>query len=186
MMRALVILAMFLVLSAPGRAAQLEGVTLPDTQSVGRGELLLNGIALRTYSIFHIPIYVAGLYLIHPDSDPDHIMRSTDAKLLEIRFVHDVAEENARAAWREGFDLNCVAPCRLAHEDVERFLASVPATRKGDRFSILFTRDGAEFAANGRLIGNVTDRRFATAILATFIGPEPPTARLKKELLGRK
>ena len=92
----------------------------------------------------------------------------------------------ARAAWREGFEQNCVAPCRLAPADVERFLAAVPATRKGDRFSILFTGDGAEFAANGHRIGSVTDRRFATAILATFIGPEPPTARLKQELLGRK
>ena len=187
MKRALVIAAMCVVLSAQGHSAQLEGVTLPDTQSVGSGgELRLNGIALRTYSIFHVPIYVAGLYLAHLDSDPDHILRSADVKLLEIRFVHDVAEQPARAAWREGFDQNCLAPCRLAPEDVERFLASVPATRKGDRFSILFTGTGAEFAANGHLIGNITDRRFATAILATFIGPEPPTARLKQELLGRK
>ena len=167
MRRTLAIMALFLALSSPSRAAQLEGVTLPDTQPVGRGELRLNGIGLRTYSIFRIPIYVAGLYLVHPDSDPEHILHSADAKLLEIRFVHDVAEANARAAWREGFDQNCVAPCQLARDDVERFLAAVPATRKGDRFSILFTRDGAEFAANGHLIGSVTNRGFATAILAT-------------------
>lgn len=184
MKRALFMVAIGVLLWFPASAAQLEGVTLPDTQSVGRGQLQLNGIALRTYSVFRIPIYVAGLYLTHHDSDPDHILSSADVKLLDIRFVHDVAEESARTAWREGFDHNCVAPCRLAREDVERFIASVPATRKGDHFSILFTRDGAEFAINGRLIGSVTDHRFATTVLATFIGPEPPTARLKQELLG--
>ncbi len=181
---ALVIVAMGLALSSPARAAQLEGVTLPDTQFVDRTELRLNGIALRTYSIFQIPIYVAGLYLVRPDSDPDHILRSADTKLLDIRFIHDVSEDSARTAWREGFDQNCVAPCRLRPDDLQRFLAGVPAMRKGDRYSILFTRDGAEIQANGRHVGTITDRGFATAMLTTFIGPEPPTARLKRELLG--
>jgi hypothetical protein len=184
MKRAVIFAAMGLAFCSVGRAAQLEGVTLPDAQSVGRTELRLNGIALRTYSLFRIPIYVAGLYLVHPEHDPGHILHSSDVKLLDIRFIHGVDEEDARAAWREGFELNCVDPCRLAGEDVARFLAAVPAMRKGDQFSILFTRDGAEIAANGRRIGTVTDRRFATAILATFIGPQPPTARLKQELLG--
>ncbi len=184
MKRALVIVAMGLAFSSPVRAAQLEGVTLPDTQYVDRTELRLNGIALRTYSIFQIPIYVAGLYLVHPDNDADHILRSADTKLLDIRFIHDVAEDNARAAWREGFDQNCVAPCRLRPDDLQRFLAGVPAMRKGDRYSILFTRDGARIEANGQPIGTIVDRGFATAMLTTFIGPQPPTARLKRELLG--
>lgn len=184
MKRFLIFVAMGLALSTSGHAAQLEGVTLPDMQSVGRTELHLNGIALRTYSIFRVPIYVAGLYLVHPDSDPDNILRSADVKLLDIRFIHDVDADSARAAWREGFEANCVAPCHLRPADIERFLAGVPAMREGDRFSILFTRDGAEIAANGRSIGNITDRGFATAMLTTFIGPQPPTARLKQELLG--
>ncbi len=184
MKRFVVFVAMGLALSSPGSAAQLQGVTLPDTQSVGHTELRLNGIALRTYSILRIPIYVAGLYLVRPDSDPDHILRSAEMKLLDIRFIHDVDAASARTAWQEGFDQNCVAPCQLRAADVQRFLASVPGMREGDRFSILFTRDGAEIAANGRSIGSIADRGFATAMLTTFIGPQPPTPRLKQELLG--
>lgn len=184
MRRVLLIAAMGLALAVPARAAQLDGVTLPDRATIGPTELRLNGIALRTASIFQIPVYVAGLYLVRPDSDPDRILGSADTKLLEIRFLHDVDAEDARTAWREGFDSNCVAPCRLRAADVARFLAAVPAMRKGDHFSILFTRDGAEIAANGRSIGSIADRGFATLVLATFIGPEPPTARLKRELLN--
>jgi len=91
-----------------------------------------------------------------------------------------------RTAWREGFDQNCVAPCRLAPDEVERFLAAVPPMRKGDSFSILFTGDGAEIAANGHPVGHIPNRGFATAVLATFIGPQPPTERLKQELLGAR
>ena len=184
MKRALAVAAMVIALASPCRAAELEGVTLPDAETVGRSELRLNGIALRTYSIFRIPIYVAGLYLARPDSDSDRILRSTDDKLLDIHFIHDVSADKARAAWQEGFDLNCVDPCRLPAADVAKFLAAVPAMRVGDRFRILFTHGSAEITANERPIGTITDRHFATVMLATFIGPEPPTPRLKQELLG--
>ncbi len=184
MKRAVVLMAIAAALSSPGGAAELAGITLPDSQSVGGDDLRLNGIALRTYSIFRIPIYVAGLYLVHPDSDPDRILRAGETKLLDIRFIHDVSEESARKAWHEGFEQNCFSPCRLARADVERFIAGVHAMSTGDSFRILFTADGTEITSNGHAVASIPGRPFATAILATFIGPQPPTARLKRELLG--
>ena len=180
---ALFVALMGLALASSGRAAQLAGVTLPDWQDVGPTRLVLNGIGLRTYSFLQIPIYVAGLYLVHPESDPAKILRSTDIKLLDFRFVHDASQDRSQAAWRDGFRQNCVAPCRLRPEDIERFLAAVPAEHKGDHYTILFTPTGADFAQDGRPVGHVSDAAFAVAILATFLGPHPPTARLKRELL---
>ena len=184
MRRALLLVVMGLALASAGHASQLEGVALPEAKFVGSTQLKLNGIALRTYSLFEIPIYVAGLYLTRPESDPNKILRSPDMKLLEIHFVHDVSQDESRAAWREGFDRNCIAPCRLRREDVDRFLAAVQAVHKGDAYSILFTRAGAKIEANGNSMGNVTDPAFAEAMLATFIGPHPPTQGLKLGLLG--
>ena len=166
------------------RAAQLDGVTLPDTQRVGGMELHLNGIGLRSYSVFQVPIYVAGLYLRHPSSDAGQILHSPDMRLLEIHFVHDVSAEQARKAWREGFERNCSAPCHLAPQDIERFLAAVPAMRKGDSFTLLFTARGAEVTVNGKPIGNITDPQFAREMLGTFLGPQAASPRLKQELLG--
>ena len=44
-----------------GRAAEIEGVTLPQTRSVHGAELVLNGMGLRTHSVLQIHVYVAGL-----------------------------------------------------------------------------------------------------------------------------
>ena len=63
-------------------------------------------------------------------------------------------------------------------------LAAVPAVHRGDQSSLLFTSKGVDVTLNGRPMGKVTDPHFATAMLATFIGPVPPTAKLKRELLG--
>jgi Chalcone isomerase-like len=59
----------------------------------------------------------------------------------------------------------------------------VPVMCEGDNFSLLFTRNGATVSVNGKLIGTVSQPRFAEAILATFLGPNPASPSLKQELL---
>ena len=51
----------------PAIAAELDGVTMPDLLQVAGTPLRLNGMGLRTYPLFRIHIYVAGLYLQHRD-----------------------------------------------------------------------------------------------------------------------
>lgn len=175
--------AAVIILSASASAAQLDGVTLPDSMSLDGTELQLNGIALRTYSWVGIHIYVAGLYLEHPSHDAEAILDSPEKKLLAVHFVHDVGAADARKAWREGFEDNCQAPCHLAASDVERFLAAVPAMRSGEHSTLSFTREGLQITMDGHNLATITNPVFSRAVLATFIGPKPPTPRLKRELL---
>src|SRR5689334_7200125 len=151
------------------QAAELADITLPDTSIMDGTHLVLNGIGLRTYSVFNIHIYVAGLYLEHRSQDADAILRSSGRKFLDIRFVHDVSASEARNAWHDGFVANCKAPCQCDPRDVQRFLAAVPTIRSGDRATLLFTSRGVSFTINDRLMGNITDRHFAEVILACFI-----------------
>jgi len=184
MIRALILAAVVLAQSSAASAADLEGVTLPDTRVADGAQMRLNGIGLRTFSIFGIPIYVAGLYLERRSDNPDSILHSPDRKLLDIRFLRDVDAADAREAWRDGFEQNCKAPCYLEPGDVQRFLAAVTSMHKGDESSLLFTSKGVTVTLNGRPMGAIADPHFAELMLATFIGPEPPTPRLKRELLG--
>jgi hypothetical protein len=165
------------------QAAGLDGMQLPDTLQVDGKTLHLNGFGPRTYSLLHIHIYVAGLYLEHLSTDPDEIMASPETKLLNVRFEHYVSAGNARKAWREGLQKNCRAPCHLDPGDVARFLAAVPAMHAGDSYSMLFTQNGASVTVNGHQVGIVPQPLFAEAMLATFLGPAPASERLKRELL---
>jgi hypothetical protein len=182
--RVLLLAALTLIAEPVARAAELSGVQIPDAQTVDGRTMRLNGVGLRTYSFLRIPIYVAGLYLEQPSNNPDAILRSTSRKLLDIRFLRDVDADEARKAWREGLENNCKSPCSLDPGDVKRFLSAVPSMHKGDATTLLFTPRGVEFKINGASMGVIGDLHFAEVILATFIGPEPPTARLKHELLG--
>jgi hypothetical protein len=167
-------------------AAELQGVSLPDICVVDGMRMRLNGIALRTYSVLNIPIYVAGLYLERPSRDGNSILRSRQRKLLQMRFLHDVDAKDAREAWQDGLEQNCTAPCYLDPAAVQRFLASVPSMRKDDESTMLFTPAGMTATVNGRPIGELADPNFASALLATFIGAVPPTPQLKRQLLGSR
>jgi hypothetical protein len=184
MIRGLILAAAILVAVSVAHAADLEGVSMPDTRAVDGTQMRLNGIGLRTYSALGIRIYVAGLYLERRNGDPDTILHSQERKLLDIRFLRDVDAEDARKAWRDAFEQNCKAPCYLDPHDVQRFLTAVPSVHKGDDSTLLFTSKGVHVTFNGRLMGDIADPHFAELMLATFIGSVPPTPRLKRELLG--
>jgi hypothetical protein len=184
MVRALILAAVALASLSVAHAADLDGVSMPDARLANGTQMRLNGIGLRTYSVLGIRIYVAGLYLERRTDNADTILHSPETKLLHIRFLRDVDAEDARTAWRDGFEHNCKAPCYLDPHDVQRFLAAVPSMHKGDETTLLFTPKGVHVTCNGRPMGDIGDPHFAETILATFIGPEPPTPRLKRELLG--
>ncbi len=164
--------------------ASIDGVEMPPVKHAAGLALRLNGIGMRTYSVFRVHIYVAGLYLEQPTNDADAILSSDGAKLLDIHFVHDVNVEQAREAWVEGFEQNCRPPCHLNGPDLLQFLAAVPPFRRGDESTLLFIGRTVQISVNGRTLGTISDGMFTRTILATFIGPYPPSEPFKHGLLG--
>lgn len=165
-------------------AAQLDGVYLPDVRKVAGANLVLNGTALRTYSLLRIHLYVAGLYLERRNNNAEAVLRSPEVKLLEVHFLRSVSQEDVRNEWRRGFAANCQKPCRLRPQDIEAFIARVPGVRDGDVSMFLFTRNGLSVTFNGRLAGTTTNPYFAQQVLGTFLGPAPAAPEVKQSLMG--
>ena len=181
--RTLLMFIIIVPLCFAAQAVELDGVQIPDTVQVGGKTLHLNGYGVRTYSILGVHIYTASLYLEHLSTDPNEIIQSLETKLLTIRFEHAVSADQSRGAWRSALENNCVAPCHLDPQDVERFLSQVPAMTAGEYFYLLFRQGGATISANGQQIGIIPRRKFANAVLATFLGPNPASPTLRQELL---
>jgi Chalcone isomerase-like len=168
----------------PVEAAQLAGVTLPDTTTVGTTTLVLNGIGLRTYSFLAIHIYVAGLYLQQPSHDANVILLSPGVKLLQLHFVHNVNANSMRRAWRTGLVRNCIAPCKLSPAVLSHFLAALQSVSAGEDVTLVFKHDGLDAYYNGISVGHISDTQFTQLMLAVFIGQNVTDPRLKRELLG--
>lgn len=181
-----VLLLAALLLAAPARGAELAGVTLPDTRVLDGATLRLNGMAARSYTIFRVTVYVAGLYLERPSRDAAAILRSPERKLIEVRYLRDVGQDDVRRAWQALLDANCPAPCAVPAESVERFLALSPSIRSGSAWTYALTPAGVTVIADGRALGSVPGEAFGRLLLATFIGAEATSAEVRAGLLGAR
>jgi len=177
---------LFCCLSTAAAAVTLAGVTLRDTFPLGGETLVLNGIALRSMTIFHVRVYVVGLYLTKPSHDAQAILASPDPKVIVMQFLHAASKEQMDKQYREGEANNCGhGECDPSDEgDFERLVAAAPAMEVGDTSTYIFTQHGMQVFANQKLIADIANRDLAYHMLAGFIGDHPPTPELRQALLG--
>ena len=107
MMRTLALLLACLWLPAAAQAATLSGATLPDTYVADGQTLVLNGVGLRTLTIFRVKAYIAGLYLQRPSHDAQQILASPGIKVIVLKFLHSGSKEQIEKQFREGEAKNC-------------------------------------------------------------------------------
>ena len=180
--------AILLALIPPAQAATLGGATLPDTYPLPGQTLVLNGIGLRTLTIFNVRIYVAGLYVTERSHDSDHILKSPGPKVILLQFLHSGSKADVEKQFREGERKNCGnGACDPADEkDFEKLVAAAPAVEPGDTSTYIFTPGHVKVLANQRVIADFANADLAYHLLEGFIGPHPPSTELRQQLLGLK
>lgn len=172
----------------PAKAATLGGVTFPDTYPAGGQTLVLNGMGLRTLTVFNIKAYVAGLYLPQKNSDARAIMASPGVKVLLMQFMHTASKSQIENQYREGEAKNCGhGECAPADKgDFEKLIAATPAVAVGDTLTYVLSPRGARVLFNNRVIGDFANPDLGLRLLAGFIGNAPPSEDLKQHLLGQQ
>ena len=173
-------------LPRPVWAATIGGATLPDTYPAAGQTLVLNGLGLRTLTVFNVKVYAAGLYLSQRSGDARAIMASPGPKVVLLQFLHAASKSDIEKHYREGEQRNCgqggCAPADAA--DFERLIAATPAAAVGDTLTYVMTSKGVRVLSNNRQIGEFANPDLALRLLAGFIGDTPPSADLKRHLLG--
>lgn len=173
-------------LFSPTYAAEKAGVSLPDSRNFAGSELVLNGIGVREYGLLKWDGYVAGLYLPERQNTADAILTMAKPAVLQMRYVRGGGDAaDAREVWQGFLRKNCEAlACEWPKAAVEQFLAVVPAAVKGNTETYAFYNGSVLFSLNGALLVKVDDATLAKLLLASWIGPKPSSAALKRDLLG--
>lgn len=163
-------------------AAQLEGVTLPDTLKAGDKTLKLNGLGLRKKAIFRV--YVGGLYLESPSKDAGAILASDQAKGIRLHFLRDLKKGQLVEAFQEGFDAN--AKDKAAQKAAfDRMLVLLPDVKEGSTLTVIYVPGrGTTLQVADKELGGVEGKGFADAVFSIWLGPKPPSEDLKRGMLG--
>ncbi len=187
MKRRLALLALCgLLLAGPGRAASISGLSLPDTYPLAGQTLVLNGLGIRTLTIFKVKVYLAGLYVAQRSRDARAILASPGPKVVLMQFLHKASKEDVEKQYREGEAKNCGhGECNPSDKgDFERLIALTPGAAVGDTLAYVCTQRGLRVLFNNKPVADIANPDLATRILAGFIGNNPPSEDLKARLLG--
>ena len=165
-------------------AASLAGVTLPDSQQVAGKSLVLNGIGLRTKMM--VKVYVAGLYLEQKSSDPNAIMKSDTPKRIVMHFIYHPSKSQMADAFNEGFADNAPDAVKTMKADIDKLNGALEDLKAGDEMVFTYVPGtGTTLAINGNDKLTIAGQPFAQALLSVWLGPKPPTADVKKGMLGQ-
>lgn len=159
------------------------GVRFPASATVAGEHLLLNGAGMREFLFFDV--YAGALYLPRRAATARAALTQQGAYRLVMVLRRDISHARFANAWLEDLRRNSgVAYARFVGE-AERFTSFFPDARSGDRIDIDYVPGrGVRVVRNGRLIGTVHGHGFHRALLRVYLGPHPPSERLKRALLG--
>jgi len=173
-----------LLLAASSFAAELNGVTAPETTTVDGKELKLNGQGLRRKFIFDV--YVASLYVENKSADGAAILGKDEIRRCDMAMLRDLDKASIFDALKNGFEKNAGDKFPALKERLEKFGAVITDLKKGQALTIVYvpgkgTRvegQGSSYSAEGK--------EFADALFSVWIGQFPVDENLKKGLLGGK
>ncbi len=173
-----------LFVAGSAAAGSLAGVTMPDTATVTGKALRLNGLGLRTKVFFKI--YVAGLYLESPTRDAGKAISSDEPKRVVMHFLYKkVTKKQLVEAWEEGFGENAGPLSPDIRKDVVRFESWMGDIAAGQEIVMTYEPGaGTSVDFAGEAKGTISGADFMRALWKVWLGPHPPTADLKKGMLG--
>ncbi len=186
-MRSLACLVFASCLGAPALAAEVAGVTLADTASVGGQALVLNGAGVRIKVFFRI--YVGSLYLPRKAGDLAGVL-AKGPRRIQMNLLRDLTADQLVGALVGGLNDNN-SPAELAAvkaptDQLVRMLTQFRgvAVKEKDVLTLDFVDGGTKLALNGEAIGVVPGEAFNGALTRVWLGDRPPEQDLKKAMLG--
>ena len=166
----------------PAAAGSLEGVTLPDTATVGGAPVKLNGLGLRKAYVF-VKVYVAGLYLATPTKDASAAIGTDEPKRLVLQFLREVPHTDMLGAWKEGFAVTGSPAIQPQIAQFEGYFTT--PIKEGEQYQFDYLPGtGTTVTIAGKTMGTIPGADFMKALFGIWLGPKPPSADLKSGLLG--
>ena len=175
-------LAGALAVAAPALAKTVQGVTFPDTSSVGGKPVTLNGMGVRVAYIF-VKVYVGGLYLTTPTHDGTAATQADEPKRVLLQFLRDVTHEEMVNAMREGFAHTASAALQPQVDQFSGFFTQPLVTGSQASFDYV-PGTGTTVTIGGQAKGTIPGADFMRALWGIWLGDKPADANLKAGMLG--
>jgi hypothetical protein len=184
-MKTKILFVLFLLCNIRSEAqTKINGITFPDTYTVGKEKLILNGGGTREK--YWMDMYVAGLYLTVKNRDANNIVTANSSMSIRICIVSGMITSNRMIeAVEEGFKKSTGGKQDLLKEKIEKFKRTFSdEIKKGDVFDIAYTGGKIFVYKNLTLKSEMDGFDFKKAVFGIWLGKDSADGNLKEGMLG--
>lgn len=166
-------------------AATCGDVQFADTMNVAGAPLVLNGLGIRTATMFNVEVYVAGLYVPEKSFDGDAIIAANQPWQMVLKFVHDADAADVRDAFQKGFHRVTGGNLGPLQDRIATLDAQIVDIKEGEYLSLTYdpATESTVIDLNG-MSGAIQGADFADALLTMSVGQDTPNQDLRTGLLG--
>ena len=177
------LLALYVAL--PAFAADVGGVKVDDSATVGGQHLMLNGAGVRTRVM--LKVYVASLYLPARTNDAAVVLTKAPRR-IQMNLLRTLAPDQLVDALNDGMkENNSDAELVAVKPQTDQLMAimrSLGEVKEGGVVTLDFVDGATVVGLNGAPRGTVPGDAFNKALTKVWLGDKPVQADLKKALLG--
>jgi hypothetical protein len=166
----------------PVTAKDVDGHQIPDTVSQDGKNLTLIGAGIRNKWMFNV--YVGALYAEKPTFNAANLIKSEQAKRMDLHMLRDVGKDKIVESIREGFEKQSKAQMPALQARLDQLAAAVPDLKKGDVLSLTYVAEKGVLVGGAAKETVIPGKDFADALFSVWLGPDPVDGDLKRKLLG--
>jgi long-chain acyl-CoA synthetase len=162
-------LALALCVALPAAAAEVGGVKIADTASVGGTELVFNGGGVRTKVIFKV--YAASLFVPAKTTSLAEVLKGP--RRVQMNLLRTISADSLTEALSEGLkENNSAAELAAIQPQVDQLMGTID-----------FAADTTTVGLNGKARGTIAGSAFNAALMRIWLGAKPVQSDLKAAML---
>jgi hypothetical protein len=180
------LLASFALVATVTMAAELKGVSMPDSFQLDGKTLQLNGLGARLATLFKVKVYVGGLYTEKKLTTMEDVLADAGLKRIHLEFQRDVDGSDIQGAWREYFSKACKGTdCSAVKSAFDKLVAAMGAdVTKGQTMTYVFRPAGVSYSVGQVDKGSFGDAAFGKFLIQAWVGPHAPNSELREGMLS--
>ncbi len=186
-MKKSVLLVLAVLLIAPSVfAIEVGGKNLPETITVGKDTLQLNGAGIREK--WFMDIYAGGLYLKNKSSDANQIMNADEPMAIRMVVISGLmTQEKMVAALNEGFEKSTGGNIDAFRDKIDKYIAGHAGEIVADNVIEYqyIPGEGTSVFRNGEKRTTIDGLDFKKAVMGIWLCDEPAQESLKEKMLGK-
>ena len=180
----LIFIAFLLNTSVLQAQKKISGITVPQTLTVDKVPLTLNGAGIRTK--YFMDMYVGALYLQKSNKEANRILAANEPMAIRLHIVSGlINSKKIEEALNEGFEKSTNGNTAIYKEKIEAFNAPFKEELKqNDIFDIVYSNETITILKNNQPKANIKGHDFKKVVFGIWLSDKPADENLKKGMLG--